>query len=206
MQNGYQDITIAENTIEIPAYYQQVDSMPEDPKDSIPLMVQTDSAMCFAIVHPIGPDERMPYDQLAVINGIRDALADNQGIIEVEADASSNRPYIYSIVKDLKNEDGMPMGVQYILTMDIGTSDGAFLVQGFFDEIGTTGMRDTLIGSMLKSEGKIGQHLEGWMRDPYDPEWSFGMPMNLSEQRCYDEMFPTHPLSMARALIDCLVG
>jgi len=199
-------IEMAGASFEVPEYYQQVQSMPEDPEGSVPLMVQTESSMCFVLVFPTGSGDRMPYDQEAVIGGIREAMADNQGIIEVEADASASSPYVYSIVKDLGGQDGRPDSLQYILTMDIGAPNGTVHVQGFFDAIGTTGLRDTLIYSTLRNEGKVGPDLDGWMRDPYDPEWEYGKPMNLSEQRCYDALFPDHPLSMARALIECMVG
>ena len=74
-------------------------------------------------------------------------------------------------------------------------------LQGFFEEIGTTGMRDSLVFAALQNEGKIADDLNGWMQDPYDSSYEKGVRMNLSEKKEMDESFPEHPLSMARSLV-----
>lgn len=43
----YQNVMVNGKTITIPEYYQKVDSMPEDPKDSIPFMARTGNARAY---------------------------------------------------------------------------------------------------------------------------------------------------------------
>lgn len=51
---------------------------------------------------------------------------------------------------------------------------------------------------------------EPWARDPYAPAHKRGALANLAEDARFDELFPSHPLSMtcetAHALIDGLEG
>ena len=46
----------------------------------------------------------------------------------------------------------------------------------------------------------------GWFCDPYDPDYKKGFRMNLSEKPGLDEMFPEHPLSVARALVKYVIN
>jgi len=71
-------------------------------------------------------------------------------------------------------------------------------------EVGTTGLRDSLVSNQLLTEGKItlgGAGFENWFVDPYDPSFKKGTLMNASEELAYDAMFPEHPLSQARNLL-----
>ena len=205
-----------ENTFEIegfrfnvPEYYQRVPSEPEDPAGSIPLVVQTGQAYCVVLAHHIEEDQRMPYDQEVVINAVHGFLQENQGLIEVDAGAVDGKPYVYSIVKNLLMDGDMCQGALYILSMDIAADGGATHFQGQFEEIGTTGMRDALAYEMCRRENLVAitdEGIEGWNADPYDPEWKHGALMNLSEKAEFDGMFPEHPLTLARAFADCVLG
>ena len=66
-----QMITIKGKTITIPDYYQRVDPMPDDPEDSIPYMVQTENAMCFALIFPVSESASLPRTKDSLIAGIR---------------------------------------------------------------------------------------------------------------------------------------
>ena len=59
--------------------------------------------------------------------------------------------------------------------------------------------------SLLQKSGTIGNDFSGWSCDPYNPEFNKGFLMNQSEQRRFDEMFPEHPLSEARKLIEFII-
>ena len=188
--------------LKMPDYYVQVDAMPEDPENSVPMCAQSNSANIFTIAYPIDVMQAMPFENpQLVIDGIHEALSDDQGLIEVGSGyTKADAPYIYSIVKT-KME---PTGVQYILTYQIREKKYAVNLQGFFDEAGVTGQRDAMIYAALQNQGLLAADLEGWMKDPYDPDYSRGLLMNLSEQVQYDEAFPEHPLSMARELVHFL--
>lgn len=188
----------------VPAVYQVVNSMPDDPVGSVPLMADTDISTAFVMLYLIPAEHAMPYGSpQAVIDGIHEALGSDQGLVEVSSgDTPSGNPYILSIVK---TKTGQP-GVQYGLTMDVGLGDAAMHVQGFFDEKGVTGIRAAAVFSALRNKGEIGPEMQGWSRDPYDGAYERGFLMNMSEGEDYDAMFPEDPLSMARAFARCVTS
>ena len=79
-------ITINNQTIYIPDYWDQVQSMPDDPKDSVAYMVQSEYAACVALLFPTDESASLPRTQGALINGVRQCLAENQGLIRVDAE------------------------------------------------------------------------------------------------------------------------
>lgn len=190
--------------VNIPVNFQKLNSLPEDPKDSISYGKQTQSCSCFVMIYPISNEKSMPYEnEMAVVNGIHGALGSNQGLIEVKSGITHNqKKYIYSIVKS-KLE---PSGMQYILTMHIDMGQYCMNIQSFFDEIGMTGTRDTAIMNKMINEGKITPpNMSGWFKDPYDENYKNGIIMNLSEKEKYDVMFPQHPLSEMRSFIKYII-
>ncbi|MBP3804013.1 MAG: hypothetical protein J6I76_08965 [Oribacterium sp.] len=142
---GYKDIQeiqINGKTISIPDYYQRVDSMPDDPEGSLPYMVQTENATCFALMFPVDGSQSLPRTQEELIAGIRQFLGENQGLIEVVAEPD----YVYSIVKTLKQ----PSGVQYVLTYQKFYPEFILNIQAFFEETGMTGIRDNVVYEMCR--------------------------------------------------------
>jgi hypothetical protein len=181
-----------------PDDWQQVETMPEDPPDSIVIMKVTEESQCMALIYPI--DQTMPLDNpQAVIDGKHNSLDDDQGLVEVENVPSKN--CIYSIVKT-KME---PVGVQYCLTFHFALSDNSYNVTSFFSEQGTTGKRDTVVYELARRDGIVKSGLDGWAFDPYDNNFTRGFLMNLSENCQFDEMVPLHPLSETRRFIKELV-
>ena len=195
----YQNVIINGTTISIPEYYQKVDSMPDDPEDSIPFMVQTGNAMCFALIFPVDESKSLPRTKDSLISGIRQFLGKNQGLIRVEV----AEDHVYSIVKTLKE----PSGVQYILTYQKFLPEFILNIQAFFEEIGTTGIRDSVGYEMCRRQDLVGTEddpFAGWAKDPYDDTIREGALMNLSEQEQFDEQFPEFPLSMCREFVRAL--
>ncbi len=128
--------------------------------------------------------------------GCSEDLGDSQGLIQEEV----AEDYVYSIVKTLKD----PTGVQYTLTYQKFFPEFILNIQAFFDEIGRTGMRDTLVYAMYGKQGLVGNDkdpLAGWSEDPYDKTIRTGALMNLSEQERFDDHFPGFPLSMCREFV-----
>jgi len=188
----------------IPDDFQKMNSMPEDPENSVVYGKQTSSADCFVIIFPINPANAMPFDnEREVISGIHNSLAEDQGLIEVKAGVTrQNNKFIYSIVKTKLN----PSGMQYTLVMHLDYGVDVLNVQAYFSEIGMTGQRDNTILNKLISEGVIVMpDMSKWMQDPYDANYTKGIRMNLSENEQYDNAFPNHPLSEIRKLINSIV-
>ena len=83
-------------------------------------------------------------------------------------------------------------------------SDFILNIQAYFEEIGTTGIRDTIGYELCRRQHLVGNGddpFEGWAKDPYDETIKTGALMNLSEMEQFDEQFPGFPLTMCREFI-----
>ena len=179
--------------------YQSVDRLPEDPEGSLPFGIATSNAMAICQVWEIDESNAMELDSKALVKGIHNSLAPNQALIEVGCDKSkSGHDYIYSIVKTLKE----PSGVQYFVLCHYWDEDSVLNFQGFFDEVGTTGMRDSMFYSSMLQQHSSEEIQSKWWFDPYDENFKHETFMNLSEIKDLDQYFPEHPLSLARAFIE----
>ena len=142
-----------------------------------------------------------------LIKGIHEAMSEDQGLIEAKSGITKRGyKYIYTIVKTLDKEK---MGANYFLRVNIGTDDDVIEVQGNFEEINMTGMRDSMGLEFAHRAGLINMTgdnpFEGWNMDPYDPTYTKGALMNLSEKSGLDGLFPYHPLTQARELLLALL-
>lgn len=186
--------------------WQQLETMPDDPEETIALGKMTSMAQCFVRIYPIRDVQVMPFDNTkVVIEGIHQSLANSQALIEVNNGRDSNGcRFIYSIIKNRLE----PSGVQYFLRahIEIGIRGVVSEINGFFDESGTTGLRDSTIYQLAVNKGII---LPGssnhWQRDPYDATFDRPYLMNMSENEEFDKCFPEHPLSLSRKLIQTII-
>ncbi|MGR1083000.1 hypothetical protein ACUYFE_03070 [Olegusella massiliensis] len=68
-------ITIGDAIISIPDFYQVVESMPDDPPASVPVMTQTSMGTAFVLFYPMSSEYAMPYEDVRnVIDGIHATL------------------------------------------------------------------------------------------------------------------------------------
>lgn len=191
----------------MPADYQQVKSMPDDPEGCLNYMRQTGNSLSFVQLFPIARQSAMKFgDEKALIDGIHRTLADNQALIEVgTGKKGGDYHYIYSIIKT-KQE---PSGVQYFMLLDVLYGEAVLRVKAFFDESRMTGQRDATVFELMRREGTVSISdsgvVTGWMRDPYVANLSKPYLMHLSEDRRFDTMFPDQLLSQCRALLQQLV-
>ena len=195
-----------ENFVVIPNGFVRIETLPEDPEGTLAYGMLTEMSQSFVRVYPIESEKSMDYDdEVSLVNGIHRTLADTQALIEVGSGKTEcDRRYIYSIVKN-KLE---PSGVQYFLLMHIELEefDKAICYNAFFDERGTTGVRDTTIFSFLCKEGIISMDdLSKWTFDLYDSNFKHPFLMNMSELEQFDEYFPIHALSVGRQLIKYVI-
>lgn len=185
----------------IPDYYQQVESMPEDPDNSTPFLARTENTICFILAQPVDMSQSLPRTKEDLISGIRECLGPNQGLIEVKAE----KDYVFSIIKSLMD----PGGVEYTLTYQRFFSDFILQIHGFFEETRITGQRDSVVFELCRRQGIVGTEdgiFKGWSCDPYDKNIHQGKLMNISEHEEYDSMFPRHPISMCREFIRVLTS
>lgn len=80
-------------------------------------------------------------------------------------------------------------------------------VNGFFEEYGTTGIRESNVFAMYRKDHPDEEDpFKGWSRDPYDASFTKGFLRNLSEHQQFDRFCPGHPLSLARAYVDYIIN
>ncbi len=193
--------TFVRERMSLPEEYRILDDSPDDPHGCVTYGKNTPQALCMVQAYTIENAAAMsPHDLPGLIAAIHQSLADNQALIEVDNGKSrtGNHDYIYSIVKTNMETDG----VQYSLLLQMHYENKVLNVDGFFTEMGTVGIRDTTVFSMLEKEGLItGDNDKRWKADPYDPNFAHPYKMNLSEKRQFDEAFPLHPLSQCREVL-----
>lgn len=198
------EINVGTGAISLPDYWQELQSLPDDPPGTRVVGQQTEVSEAMVLVSPIGDQGYfMPIDQQAVLQGMRPALAQSgSGLVEADTGTTtSGEPFVYTIVKGRMD----PSGVQYTLTLHAQLPE-RIQIQGFFSERGVTGAREAAVLELKRRDGTVtlGEvGLEGWMRDPYDPSVK-GFLMNLAETHEYDPMFPGHPLTQARLLVEAV--
>lgn len=208
-ETGNLRVAVGIAEFEVPGLYRHLDSMPEDPVGSVVFGTQTGMAQAFVICRPVVVTRTMPYHEVDVIvSEMHRAMDDQQGLVEVlDGVTESGFPYVATIIKSQVGQTGL----QYVLTMHIGTTPLSVEVQGFFDEAPMTGIRASVMFAKLQGEGKVSVDVDsgrlvGWAKDPYDPDRTEGFLMNLGEGEEYDGMFPEHPLSLARGLVRGIVA
>ena len=155
----------------------------------------------------VDKEASMDFDNpRGVIDYLHEHMGENEGIIEVKTGKTkSDNPIIYNILKQKLHDDGSP-GNGYLVNLNLQIDGHIYFVNGFFEEYGTTGIRESNVFAMYRKE-----HLDeedpfkGWSCDPYDPSFTNGFLRNLSEHQQFDRFCPGHPLSQARAYIDYIV-
>lgn len=186
-------------TLHLPEDYAVLRALPDDPEGAISYSKETPTALCFVQTYPIDIKETMPMDNARpIIDGIHNSLGERQGLIEaVVGKTQYNKQVAYSIVKTVCE----PSGVSYILTMHLVKNDKALCLKGQFDERGTTGIREATVLEYAQRKEPDRYPDKDWIKDPYDPKFTKGIPMNYSESRQFDFRFPEHPLTLLRKMI-----
>jgi hypothetical protein len=160
----------------------------------------------FGLFHyPFPPDI---YADINDIKAVRDfyrqsVAAVGLGVIEIDVRMIDGSKAIRTIFKVAQH----PFGRTYLGSLTFPFRDFSYVLKVQCEERGATGMRDTAISMKLMMSGEftpgIGRSV-GWLDDPYDPNEAGPMTRNKSERPEYDDVFPDHPLSRARALLDHL--
>jgi hypothetical protein len=188
--------------------WQIVNKKPDDPKELSVIGLNHQNCYSIVFLNPIPEKEIMPiWDKNLTINSVRHYLDENQGIIEIDNNLEKF-PFIYTIIKIPKQEHGN----HYLFKFHIQMNNVFYQIDGMFDEMGVTGIRDNTIYEKCRRDGIVNIeetngkiNLIGWNEDPYDKNYKKGFLMNLSEKREFDEYFPYHPLSEARKLLGELI-
>ena len=160
------------------------------------------------VTYSLQPDDPLSFSSQELIDALHEQLEENSGIIEVrEGTTSFGRHYIYYILKEKDSENDIPQGVCYSFQMSLKDQGGFITINGMFLEDGVTGMRDSAVFGMFRGDnpGDFSEIMNLWTEDLYDASYQKGFLMNRSEHRSFDAMFPEHPLSQARKVVDFII-
>lgn len=194
--------------LNIPENFRLLESLPEDRIDSKTYGIGNDFYVGIISIFNIQNNEVMPMDSnSSIIDKIHTILNENQGLIEVNNGITKDKNrFVYTIVKDYHPQ----LGTSYIITMHITRNNDNICIQGQFSEQKLIGKRDsTILNIAIKNKwiefDKDNNTYTNWIKDPYNNEFCYGKPMNLSEKKDFDDMFPEHPLSKLRLLISYII-
>ena len=94
-----------------------------------------------------------------------------------------------------------PTGVAFISSVTLPFADCSFVLKAVCPEIGTTGVRESVLFLRLADELDFNEQGEpvGWARDPYDASLTDGFVANRADAPEHDVQFPESPAARARA-------
>ena len=147
---------------------------------------------------PSRPD--IPFN-ISQIDSLRDSMATviqpkGGEVVELDVETIANLEALRRILKFPLNQDGR--GRAYLASFTFPFESFSFVVKVQCPEIGTTGIRESVIVTKLMRDGKLdlGQPQPGG--GPIPPE-AMRLINTTADSPEYDQMFPNHPLSRARA-------
>ena len=179
------------------------------PKTAESYAQRTDSMKALLLLYEISEEIAMAFDDdQSIIDNLHETMDENTGLVEVGSGTTgSGNPYSYDIIKHPNNPDSKTAsGNEYTVNFNCRISGRIMFLNGSFSEAGMTGARDSSIYLVYcrQNEIEVGS-FDGWMSDPYDETYKKGFLMNYSEKKEFDTMFPDHPLSKARELIQFVI-
>ena len=194
--------------IYLPENYQFFEELQESengiPKGAVFFGVQIGETNAVLCAYAVDKQSSMDFtNPQSVVDYLHAHMEDNEGIVEVGCgQTSKGNPIIFNILKKTLYDDGRP-GNCYLIHLNLEIKNSGDFIHGVFRECGTTGIRDnTVFAEYCHYHSEFEGPSEGWCSDPYDPYYTKGFLMNISEQQKFDEFFPGHPLSQARAYIN----
>lgn len=162
--------------------------------------------------YPIPPDIRADLDNIDDIRAWyrRDVIRAGLGVIEIETRVIDGCRAVRTIFKAAQGPTPRSTGRTYVAALTFPFRDVSYVLKAQCEERGTTGERDTFVLAKLMESGEISiagvqsGPIPNWLDDPYDPSAAGPMTRNKSERPEYDDEFPDHPLTRARALLSHL--
>ena len=173
--------------------------------------INTEGTDATILLADVDAEYAMDFDDFQkVIDNLHEDIKSNAnfGLVEVKNGLTQkSNKYIYSIRKMSQLNAEIPQGVNYLINMNVEFNGKIKFIQGSFEEVGTTGMRDSFVFSQFAALCKsMDKAMEKWNEDPYDSNFKDGFLMNRSETEEFDESFPDHPLTHCRQLVKFIIN
>ena len=139
------------------------------------------------------------------------------GLVEFSVITVDGYPALRTIVKTIQDQQ-TGWGRSYLGAIHIPFQDFSFLLKAQSQELGMTGVRETVVLDRLLGAGRLRFRFEqdgtpaprrilgpadmhGWLVDAADPT-PLHLARNVAEDPQYDSEFPDHPLSEVRAFLN----
>ena len=132
--------------------------------------INTEGTSATILLADVDEEYAMDFDDFQkVIDSLHEDIQSNPnfGLIEVKNGLTQKKnKYIYSIRKMSQSNDGIPLGVVYLFNMNIEFNGKIKFIQGSFEEVGMTGMRDSFVFNQFTALCKsMDEALEKWKED-----------------------------------------
>lgn len=153
--------------------------------------------------YPLAPDIGARLDDLAALRSFYRTAVEQagMGVLEIETLLLDGCRAVRTLFKAPQE----PSGRLYIGSLTLPFRDFSYVLKVQCPEVGTTGLRDSVVFAKMTAAGEVSVSPEGgavgWLTDPYTPGRMGPMTRNQSELERFDAMFPAHPLARARATL-----
>ena len=191
--------------VNMPYGFEEMNALPGDPPNSKVYGYESPGTISRVLVRFIPAGETLFFDDPQVLSNMIIQEAEDGKLVESETVRTyeKDRRCVHSIVKTLSDQDR----IRYWATMYIDYPDGMVLIQGFFDTLGESEMREILVQAIQTGKGIVrmtDKGLIGWDLESYDPEYRHESGED-SDHWEFDQLFPDHPLTEARRFVNELL-
>jgi hypothetical protein len=132
----------------------------------------------------------------------RHMVADQNGaVVSVDRVEVSGLQALKTVLKFQQD----PHGMTYVGSYTFPFETFSYVVRVVCPELGTTGIRDTLVAQKAGGITEDGIASD-WFQDPYDSKFKASVLRNKSDDEEWDSLFPDHPLSRARAALESVAA
>jgi hypothetical protein len=177
----------------------------QEMEDNVPIWLTPQGDRLKLHYYPIPPDIDADLNNIDSVRSTYRKLVDEAGfgLIEVETVIIDDCIAVRKLFKGQQE----PNGRLYLGVLTFPFRDFSFVLKVQCNEIGVTGIRDSIILNNMIGTGEVdidSGSMIGWLDDPYNPNEMGPMTRNKSERPEYDTQFPDHPLSRARWVLNHL--
>ena len=152
----------------------------------------------------IAPDIEVDLDDNESLRAFYRANAHRAGfgVLEIETIVVDSLFAVRTLFKMTQGRYGRT----YIGALTFSFREFSYVFRVESPELSLTGTRETCVTAKLLATQKMPEDfpVTGWLDDPYDSNERGPMTRNISERPEYDSLFPDHPLSRARHVLDRL--
>jgi hypothetical protein len=130
------------------------------------------------------------------------ANSDGCGLIEADVITAAG----LKVIRVIEKQKQEPHGMAYKGSLTIPLANAYFVLRAWCFEVGTTGVRDSLLAADFMSQGTFDPTKADWGGWWIDPLGLGPQPVrrNLAEDPKYDAQFPDHPLSRVRNYLSAI--